>query len=518
MNTRRDLIPNIVLGVALLGLLIFVGAWFLQGGRASIYGNIALGLAAVALAVYAFLRPEEIKGAITSRQARYGSNTALMTVIFVAILVLINFLSTKQFKRWDLTAEKRFSLAPETVELLKNLDTPVTALLFSTGGGSSSDAKILLDEYRAHSSKFEVETIDPEAQPTLARQYIASDGMLVLLVGDRHVTVSNPTESEITSALLKMIRPVQFVAYLTTGHGERDLDDGGDIGFAVVKAALDRDGYQVKPLLLAVTSTIPSDAGLVIVGGPRVPLQPSEIEVLRAYLVRGGRLLLMIDSSIDTPDRKLGDAGLNSLLGEWGITLKDDLVIDLASSLQTDPRVLIANEYGYSPITDKLGNVAAAFPLARSIVLTQTPPANVSLTALVQTSEQSWGAIDLETVAQAMSVGRLPGPTAQDPKGPLTIAASATNSQTGARLVVFGSSYLAVNQFSRWPGNVDLFLNGVNWLAEQESQLNIRPKPFDTRRIIPSVGLTFQVFGISVILLPLAVLILGVIVWTRRRS
>ena len=515
MNNKRELVPNIVLGIALVGVLVFAGAWFLQGGRSTIGGNIALGLSVVALAAYLFLRPEVITGAVKSQQVRYGSNTVLMTVIFVAILVLVNFLSIKQFKRWDLTAEKRFSLAPETIEMLKNLDTPVTALLFSTSSGS--DAKILLDQYRSHSSKFQVETIDPEAQPTLARQYLASDGMVVLLVGDRHVTVSNPTESELTSALIKTLRPTQLVAYLTTGHGERDLEDGGDVGFAVVKAALDRDGYQIKPLMLAVTNTVPSDAGLVIIGGPRVPFQPTEVETLRSYLARGGRLMVLIDSSMDTQDRKLDDGGLNDLLSEWGITLHNDLVIDLAYSQQTDPRVIIASQYGYSPITDKLSGVAAAFPLARSMVLTQSAPANVSLTALVETSEQSWGATDLEAMAKALSTGQLPGQGAQDLKGPLTIAAAATNSQTQARLVIFGSSYLAVNQFSRWPGNIDLFLNGVNWLAEQESQITIRPKPFETKPLVPTVGLIVQVFGVSVCLMPLAVLVVGAIVWWRRR-
>jgi F0F1-type ATP synthase assembly protein I len=101
MNSRRELIPNIVLGVALLCALIFAGAWLVQGGRTSVGGYIALVLAVVALIVYVFLRPTEIKDAVTSRQARYGGNTLLMTVIFVAILALVNFLSMKQFKRWD---------------------------------------------------------------------------------------------------------------------------------------------------------------------------------------------------------------------------------------------------------------------------------------------------------------------------------------------------------------------------------------------------------------------------------
>ncbi len=74
-----------------------------------------------------------------------------------------------------------------------------------------------------------------------------------------------------------------------------------------------------------------------------------------------------------------------------------------------------------------------------------------------------------------------------------------------------------MNALSRQPGNLDLFLNAVNWLAEQESQITIRPKPFEMRQLIPSRLMSVQVFGISVILMPLAVLIVGAIVWWRRR-
>jgi len=289
------------------------------------------------------------------------------------------------------------------------------------------------------------------------------------------------------------------------------------LGFAIVKAGLDRDGFQIKPLMLATTTTIPADAGVVIVGGPHAPIAPREAEMLRTYLARGGRVMLMVDTSLDTQDRKLGDAGLGGLLSEWGITLRDDLVVDPVRSLATDPRVPVADQYGPSPITSKLGNAAVALPFARSMALATPGPANVSLIGLAQTSDQSWGASDLEAVYNELKVGRLPGATAQDAKGPLTVAAQAENSQTKARLVVFGTSSVAVNAMSQWPGNVDLVLNATNWLAEQESQITIRPKPFETRQLNPTLRMILQVFGISVILMPLAVLVVGAIVWWRRR-
>jgi ABC-type uncharacterized transport system involved in gliding motility auxiliary subunit len=143
-----------------------------------------------------------------------------MTVIFIKIRAT-NFLSMKQFKRWDLTAERRFTLAPESIEVLQSLQSPITILYFAAGGGSGTDAKLLLDAYRAQSSNVQVETVDPDAQPTLTRQYLAGNGTLVVLAGDKHVTVDSSTEADITSALIKVTRTTQPVVYFTTGHGER---------------------------------------------------------------------------------------------------------------------------------------------------------------------------------------------------------------------------------------------------------------------------------------------------------
>jgi ABC-type uncharacterized transport system involved in gliding motility auxiliary subunit len=379
---------------------------------------------------------------------------------------------------------------------------------------------VLLDQYRAQTNKFVVQTIDPEAQPSLAGQYLATNETLVIVFGQRHVTVSNLTESDITSALLKVMRATQPVVYYTTGHGEPDMADAGGTGYSMLQAFIERDGFQIKPLMLVTTNTIPSDAGAVIIDGPHVPLQSREVDVVRTYLARGGRLMVTLDTSLTTNNHALGDAGLGGLLSEWGITLRDDWVLDPVSSQVTDPGVNIAAQYGSSPIVDKLRNLPTVFPAARSLVLASQAPANVTMTPLVLTSDQSWGASELDNVLAGLRQGYLPnGPGAKDAKGPLVVAASATNSQTSARLVAVGTSAFATNDILNKYGtsNFDLYLNSLNWLVEQESQITIRPKPFETRQLIPSGAMTIQVLGISIILMPLVVLVAGAIVWWRRR-
>jgi ABC-type uncharacterized transport system involved in gliding motility auxiliary subunit len=87
----------------------------------------------------------------------------------------------------------------------------------------------------------------------------------------------------------------------------------------------------------------------------------------------------------------------------------------------------------------------------------------------------------------------------------------------GTRLVVFGDSDFAGNSSLTLGGNSDLFLNSVNWLAEEEELISISPKPPVSRVLVLSPGQARFLQYSSVIFLPAAVLLVGAVVWWRRR-
>jgi ABC-type uncharacterized transport system involved in gliding motility auxiliary subunit len=66
-------------------------------------------------------------------------------------------------------------------------------------------------------------------------------------------------------------------------------------------------------------------------------------------------------------------------------------------------------------------------------------------------------------------------------------------------------------------GNSDLFLNTVNWLAEQENLIAIRPKEAADRRLTMTAGQQDLVFWLSVVVIPMAVFATGIYGWWRRR-
>ncbi|MFQ6057701.1 MAG: GldG family protein [Anaerolineae bacterium] len=505
--------------IAYAGALAIVAALALLVARGRqldliVEGLLALGV--ILLGLFVWLQPDLIRQAITGRTARYGSNALIMSLAFLGILALLNFLSVRHHRRVDLTEAGRYSLSPQTIQILAGLQEPVRVTAFFTEiHPGRREAQDLLQEYAYRSNKFSYEFIDPELKPALARQYqITRDGTLIFSSGERRQEVFSVGEQDFTSAILKVSQERQKAVYFLTGHGERDIDDFTQQGYAQAKTALERDNYRVATLNLAITDTIPADLDVLVVADPRKPLLEEERKRLTGYLLKGGRALIMQDPAADT--------GLNEVLEAWLVRFKDDVIIDPVRSLLGDPASPVVDRYRFSQITKDLP--MTFFPRARSVEQTEEVPQGVgmTLTPLIQSSSRSWGETSLNNPQVRYDEG-------QDMKGPLSIGMivespaslgseeQKTAKSTKSRLVVLGDSDFASNAFIGALGNGDLFLNAVNWLAEEEELISIRPKPPEVRMVSLTGQRANLIFFLSVIIVPLAVLSVGAVMWWSRR-
>ena len=75
----------------------------------------------------------------------------------------------------------------------------------------------------------------------------------------------------------------------------------------------------------------------------------------------------------------------------------------------------------------------------------------------------------------------------------------------------------AKNQFYSSSENSDLFLNSVNWLAEDFDLISIRPKLFPFRELVVTTREINFIKWSSWLLPPGLMLILGSVIWWRRR-
>ena len=510
-----------------LGILaaLAAGAFRLVDGVVSTRVQIGIAVALVLLASYLALEVESIQKWAGGRQARYGANAVAMSVAFIAILGILNYLSSDRYHTdWDLTENQQNTLADQTLEVLGGLTEPVTATAFvSNQGGSRETTTQLLQSYHDKSNgMFSFEVVDPFVDRTRAAEMgITRDNTVVFTMGDHNEEVQLGSEQEFTSALIRLTHPEERVVYFVVGHGEPDLADTSDTGYSQIKAGLEHQNFTVQTLNLVVTDTVPSDATVLVVAGPQVALTAAEAQTIGAYLDGGGAALFLLNPTLQMREdqRDAPDPLVDWLAQTWGIGLSNDLVIDPASSQAGDAFVPFAFGYGSSPITDKLlsQNLTSQYPLARSV----TPPvagdeafASITATGLVLTSPQAWG----ETDFASLQSGARPD-NGVDVSGPLDLAVTAEHSDTSARIAVFGDADFITNAVAQAYANGDIFYNTVNWAAGNTDLISIPPKSPSFRAPLDQSTRTIAILGIvSVLLLPFGVLVMGVAVVLNRRA
>jgi ABC-type uncharacterized transport system involved in gliding motility auxiliary subunit len=465
-----------------------------------------VGVGLVALSLLVYLRGA--RATLRGRTARYGINTAVMILLLLGIVAIVEAVSYRHNARLDLTENRRNSLAPQTIQVLRDLKTDVNAVAFfrSDQPGKRVAEDLFKQFARYAGGRFTWKVVDPDREPGLARRYnVETYGTVVLETKDKSEKLTDAEEEKITNGLVRLTRAGKRIVYVIQGHGEHELTNTEPQGFSEAKKALEGANYEVKPLSLARDGKVPDDAAVVIDPGPRTdPLAP-EIDALHAYLAKGGKLLVMVNP--------FQNEGMKAFLATYGVDLGDDLVIEsnpIGQLFGIGPEVPLVQQYEPHPITRDMRGITTLFPLTRSVSPAKTPPPGVNVQALIRTSPQSWA----ETDRAALDRGEA-RPDDKDAKGP-SIAVVVTKDK--ARLVVFGTSKFAANQFLNIQGNRDLFLNTVSWLAEQEDQITIRPRETKSTPVFLTAQQGWLVFLLPVVVLPAIVLTGGVLAAVRRRA
>lgn len=518
MKTEWRRYAPVGLIVAAVALLAALGLYIYQGAF-TLAVQVSLAMIVVGLALFILLDPDRMRVLLTGRQARYGSNALVLALAFIGILVVINYLVFQNNQRWDLTEDKQFTLAEETINALQSLPEPVTARAFYTSRTPSDTAADLLDQFEVNGDgKFSYEIVNPDENPLAAEQAgITQDGTIVMTMGERTQTVRFASEQELASGLLRLINPDSPSVYFLIGHGERSPEDSGEQGLSLAQRSLESKNYTVQTLNLLATNQIPEDADVIAIAGPTNPLTDGEVDMLKDFVGNGGALIVMLEPR---PLTDLGDAvdPLAAYLGsDWGVEAGENLVVDLTSQQALAP---FAASYGQHAITQPFAtSTTSQFPTARSVRTAAEAPTNLSMVELVMTAQQSWAETDIEGLNEEPP--RAAFDEGVDLPGPVSLAVAVENPDNQARLVVFGDSEFAVDAMFSAYANGDLLVNAVDWTVGQEDLINLTPKEQTSRVLLPPRGATiFLLYFGSVCLLPLLALFggLGVFLQRRRRG
>jgi ABC-type uncharacterized transport system involved in gliding motility auxiliary subunit len=493
------------------------------------YAGLALILA------YGITHFSEVRKSLKTRRARYGGSAGLSVALVLGILILVNFLNFRYHSRMDLTEDQLYSLSEQSRKVVENLKTEIQIIGFFRGEAGRLGFEDLVKEYRDVSSRVEYEIVDSEEEPSRVAQYeISTHGQVVILNGPKKEMIDNADEQKITNAIIKITREEEKVIYFLQGHGERGLDNVEAEGFSTAGEEIEKQNYRIEAYNLAQENALPENATVIASVGPKMNFLPTEVALLKSFLEEGGKFLLLVDPQTEFQ--------MNDFLAEYGLGLGDKVVIDASGIGQIfglGAAAPLVAEYADHAMTRELSDSMTFFPMAQNVT-TSSSSLDYRTTDLLFTSARSWAESDLKDGQAAFDEG-------QDVEGPVQLAVVATKSiEAGseeesegegaaqgqgeasegdaaaatpreARLVLFGDSDFASNAYFNSVANGDLLLMTISWLAEEADLMAIRPRDVEDRRINVTFTQSRLIFWGTVVLFPLVTLVVGTMIWLRRR-
>jgi hypothetical protein len=477
---------------------------------------------------------------MSKRNVRYGVVSVAITIMVIFFIVFLNVVLTALFKKYpldiDLTEDRIFEVSAETRDFLSSLKKDAAIYVLNTEDRFTSSgpteyfiqANQVIHKYEQLSSRVTVEYIDlirnpdfsarfPEEQCNVNDILVTSGGNVRMLTSADLFNIrssyygtyvaSSKAEQAMTSALLNVTSDRKFLAAVIEGH------DGADVGPFVELLRL--NAWDTVNLNL-MTGDIPPDASLLILARPSRDLDMEELRKLDAFLGEGQDRTLFYLTELD----QAGLPNLSDFLAEWGIAVEPGLIYETANA-----RILMSNPY--VALADFAEEKYAGNALAKELypVIPQARPLKVlwdaqgwrATVTLINTSDTSgirppdvppgWTAgssLSGSVPILVLSDFYRPNPQGEALSGHVLVCAS-TLALAPAMLT---NPNLA---------NSAYFLDLLGQLAKRDDQVYVQDKTlgFTELNITREQVLIFTL--VFAVLLPLAVLAAGIVVWLRRR-
>ena len=541
-NPRGYRFSGLIAVLGLVALLIgFIVMLLLPSIRYTAWGILVLGILLLATAFIIDFR--QVSRALTGKRGRFGVSATVMASIFIGIILFVNAISIGNYHRFDVTGMAQFTLASQTKEVLSGLKTPVQIMAFYIPGESIGEYAVnLLEEYQNYTDQLSIESIDPADKPDMAREYGTTlipveyryptivfegeSGKRMVLMPEYCAIIEEqiiPIEAEhaFTSAILQVTGTIQRKVCFLTGHGESDIYSD----YSYARDELLDNLFKVETLNLRVTPSIPEDCAALIIAAPQQSLTSSEVDIIERYLESGRQALILINPN---PPQ-----GIEQLLSYWGVKIEDGAVIDPSSYVSPNKNTpLVTWERNY------FGFEKTHFPGSASItpnpeytpqlvqtteegdvqVIWMSEDSQIQMSILLMTTEDSWLEKDFDPLKEAEFDEGI------DMEGPLflgflifTPPTGEADEEQGTALMVIGDSDFASNEHFYSGNNGDLFLNAVSALTAGTEIVSIEHKVLPFRRLIVSPEAERFINYSSIGLLPLLVLVIGSVIWWRRR-
>lgn len=552
--------PGLLLIIAAIGALIALVVALTQP-EFNVVGWGGLGLAGLALLAWALMSPEQLKALFTGRGFRFGGVALLVTVVFLVALVAIYVIVRSQNLRLDVSQTDNFSLREDVRNIVNTLGADPTvpeirilSFFNVTQAGQRDRNEVLLQDFvDASGGKFSYEFIDPDRNPLLTQEYGVTSGQTVIAPlnaegePDTESLEVLPffTQEEIINGILRISLSGDFRAYFLTVQDGFSIEDTSGSGLSRLNETL-TDNLRWTTQQLSIPELVDAEGNsilgdeaangeVLVIPGGSAALADEQAQVIIDYLDSGGSVVSFASLNIDgEPTLMTADNIAGYLWDNFGFRLREDVVIDQANAFQSPLNVIVTDITQGNTIsqliTDSSGGLPGflLFDVSNTIEIKPNLPPNVTITELARTSPSSYTKPinDLTALGQQLTPEDI-RQRDEDPTGPFTVAVMAENSETGARLVVFGSETVPLNsQFELSASLVQNFYAGLGsliWGARFEEffenvpQVAAITRPQDVPLFASDQQLR-NINFVTVLLMPFGILFLGVMVWWNGRE
>ena len=474
-----------------------------------------------------------------------GTNTLLLIAILIAIVILINSaVQSLNLTPIDCTSNKEYTLTNESKDRVKNIGNDVN--IYFVGYEDSATQVSLARQYNKTNNKINVEGIDANERTDIASKYNVTNDSKAIIVenGEKSKTLYSDdlytydssyqtidlTEEKITSAILNVTSEKIANVYFLSGYSDYSLEYSG--GMYYLSSYLKDEVLNYETLDMLVKGSIPDDCDTLVITTPNKDFDELTTNEITKYINNGGKILWLNSSYSETKDLP----NVNKILALYGIN-----PFEVGYIYETDNS---RTALGYaSCIVEDLGSTDIAKKLTNAVLLNATK-INVNTDELSNLGVTKEDLISTSSTSYfRKNVSNTSSGTDGDEQGGFTVGGIftkkiSTSTETeentdensddngiSSTLVIFGDNNFVsdiqitsqTNPMLILSNNKDLMLNSIAYLTNNDEDITIRKDYTKSSNFTPTDGQKLTIIRI-IYLVPIAIILLGFIVWNIRRG
>ena len=479
----------------------------------------------------------KLKKLFKSRKLRKGGLSVAFTAVFIVAVIIINMIASLITTKipaltFDLSASQTYNLTQDTIDFIETVDKDITITVLAAESDyvNASQyylmANTLLKQYTNFNNKIAIEYVDLTANPTYINNYpddTLSGGDYIVKCGDKYRILTSQdlfemqmtsdyssyevtglnVEPAVTTAILNVTSENQIKIQFIDGFGSYDA--------SAFQNLLEQNNYEISNVS-TLTEDIDTSADAIILYTPTVDLDEGSLEKINTYLNNNGEygknlIFVSAPEATDTPN-------LDVLLEEWGMKMGEGLIAE------TDTSKLVTNSYLYSVLdynntdyTDGLKD--STLPLVGGYIVPVEITNSNTATSLLVTSTSAKlfpftadETFDIESAeSQQFNAAAIGTKTSGDDMNSSVVA-------IGSYLIP-NENALSMSSYN----NGAYLINMVNKLTDNTDEgITIDGKDLTN----PSLGITTDqinlLSAICMIVIPVIIIIVGIVIWVRRRN